>query len=331
MIVNGKIRCSKCETFKPLSMFALSIVKVGCGRCKPCHTKNAAKKRLAPERQQQERELTRKSMSGTGWARGLRTLCKKGTPDTDITVEWLRELWNTQGGKCALSGLSLSTQMIEAPGDPLRVSCDQIQPAAGYYKRNVRLVCCAVNKGRRNHDDDRIHSVLADWAVSGFMSRVDKVNGEKLLAYRLPHNTRNTNGTLAARLLGSARLSTRNRQNGVRYANGSARKAREMPPVTIDAAWINARLAKGICSRTGISLFAGQNDPFMPSLDRKISAGANGYTPDNAQVVCQLFNLVKGAWTDRQALTILKAWASHCLAQREIQRVAGVKKKAGIV
>jgi hypothetical protein len=35
-IVDGKIRCSKCQESKPTSEFQPAIVKRGCGECRPC-------------------------------------------------------------------------------------------------------------------------------------------------------------------------------------------------------------------------------------------------------------------------------------------------------
>jgi hypothetical protein len=62
-----------------------------------------------------------------------------------VNAEDLMELWDAQGGKCALSGVF----MTHAPnGDPFtskNASVDRLDHSKGYYPQNVQLVCSAVN------------------------------------------------------------------------------------------------------------------------------------------------------------------------------------------
>lgn len=68
---------------------------------------------------------------------------------------------------------------------------------------------------------------------------------------------------------------------------------------TLTPEWIEERLIAGRCQATGIplELVAAEGDtihfrPWTPSLDR--TDGTGGYTPDNVQVVCWMYNQAKG-------------------------------------
>lgn len=70
--------------------------------------------------------------------------------ECDILAADLRELWFRQGGKCAMSGLSLSW------GGPIQsttVSIDRVVPARGYVEGNIRLVCFGLNALRGSGTD----------------------------------------------------------------------------------------------------------------------------------------------------------------------------------
>ena len=60
-----------------------------------------------------------------------------------ITDIYLFELWESQEGRCAISGL----QMTWGKGriEPTSISLDRINSKLGYEADNVRLVCHAVN------------------------------------------------------------------------------------------------------------------------------------------------------------------------------------------
>lgn len=78
----------------------------------------------------------------------------------DLDREFLRE--KLARGKCELSGLTL--QRV-APGGyrthPYAPSLDRIEPAAGYVKSNVRLVCFAVNRARSDFGDEVLLTVAS--------------------------------------------------------------------------------------------------------------------------------------------------------------------------
>lgn len=65
----------------------------------------------------------------------------------DIDIEHLLELWDSQKGKCAVTGLVMTHHRM---GDKdcernFNVSLDKKEPYKGYVKGNVQLVCFRVN------------------------------------------------------------------------------------------------------------------------------------------------------------------------------------------
>ena len=63
---------------------------------------------------------------------------------------------------------------------------------------------------------------------------------------------------------------------------------------------IITKLKKGICEATNIPLVLGKLDynPYAPSIDRIDSN--KGYTNDNIQVTCMIYNFCKNKFTDEQ-------------------------------
>jgi hypothetical protein len=77
----------------------------------------------------------------------------------DIDFEYLMELYRTQNGKCALSGL----EMTHKWNSPYSISCDRIDSSCGYIRGNVQLVCKWVNLGKHKFTNDDIKAVFDDY------------------------------------------------------------------------------------------------------------------------------------------------------------------------
>lgn len=78
----------------------------------------------------------------------------------------------------------------------------------------------------------------------------------------------------------------------------------------LDIDWIKERISAGSCEVTGIkfvldAMNGQRRHPFAPSLDRKDSN--KGYTPDNVQVVCWIFNGAKSDFDLDTVLTLSRA------------------------
>lgn len=70
-------------------------------------------------------------------------------PDSEkITEDMLKEIWNKQAGKCALTGVNLGTS-----GGYQAASVDRINSERGYTKDNIRLTTWLVNHIRGDLTD----------------------------------------------------------------------------------------------------------------------------------------------------------------------------------
>ena len=69
--------------------------------------------------------------------------------DSDLTPEYLKELWEKQRGVCPYTSLNMelceNTQDYHIKGKPNKASLDRIDSSKGYIKGNVEFVCLAVN------------------------------------------------------------------------------------------------------------------------------------------------------------------------------------------
>lgn len=135
---NAIKRCSICKAEKSTLLFHQSNrSRDGCQhRCIECSKALDRKRRscLSPF-------LRRMVVSA-------RTRANKTGKACDITFEEIRELWNHQNGRCALSG----TKMTHDPTPDLRsaqrrnnVSIDRIDSSKGYVSGNVHLVTSQIN------------------------------------------------------------------------------------------------------------------------------------------------------------------------------------------
>lgn len=65
---------------------------------------------------------------------------------TSLTIEELRDLAVKSRGRCALSGVRFSDEVVgKGQIHPLALSLDRIDSARGYSAFNCRLVCVAIN------------------------------------------------------------------------------------------------------------------------------------------------------------------------------------------
>lgn len=86
-----------------------------------------------------------------------------------------------------------------------------------------------------------------------------------------------------------------------RLKNGCKQRAREHNfEFDLDIDIIRDKLEKGICEKTGIKFEFTSFDynPLAPSIDRIDSN--KGYTNDNIQIVCMIYNFCKNKFTEEQ-------------------------------
>ena len=84
-----------------------------------------------------------------------------GFEQTNLTVEFLKELWDKQNGICPLSGWKMhmpATTLIwnSEPSHPKRASLDRITPRKPYNEDNVRFVCHIANMAKHAYSDEEV-------------------------------------------------------------------------------------------------------------------------------------------------------------------------------
>ena len=140
---DGNLLCYSCKQYKPLDYFAKNIAKwfraEKDSRCKECK-RNAYLRR-------KEKNRGSKDLNRLLYERfhGLKDRARKKDIQCNIDLQYLHELWNTQKGLCALSGIPM-TYYFDSGRVPTNVSVDRINSNLGYIKGNLQLVCMAVNQ-----------------------------------------------------------------------------------------------------------------------------------------------------------------------------------------
>jgi hypothetical protein len=76
----------------------------------------------------------------------------------EITTEDVIDMWEMQGGKCALSGMLMTHQRDGTYGDrkkkEFNASIDRINPQGPYVRENVQLVAARVNTMKHTLGED---------------------------------------------------------------------------------------------------------------------------------------------------------------------------------
>lgn len=73
----------------------------------------------------------------------------RATPHS-ITWQYALEVFEAQGGRCALSGIPLALEK----GSPWTLSLDQIRPGEGYVVGNIQWLAWAVNRAKGDLSDE---------------------------------------------------------------------------------------------------------------------------------------------------------------------------------
>ena len=77
----------------------------------------------------------------------------------DLTVEYLKQVWERQGGRCELTGLTMSLPRSTAGFNerhPQNASLDRVDNNLGYVQGNVRFLCLMANLARSNFEDEDV-------------------------------------------------------------------------------------------------------------------------------------------------------------------------------
>lgn len=137
------ILCCKCKEYKAEDDFDIAnnnwFRKNRDRRCKKCKKEQYTKRLLSNKGNQGIDRLITERYAG------LKDRAKKNGLLVDFDREYLKELWENQNHKCALSGIEMTTTFFQ--GRTLtNISVDRIDSSKGYIKENVQLVCMAINQ-----------------------------------------------------------------------------------------------------------------------------------------------------------------------------------------
>jgi hypothetical protein len=84
---------------------------------------------------------------------------KKGIK-SDLTLEYLKDLWEKQNGICPYTGIKMELPRTTADEDvkktPTKASLDQIIPSKGYIKGNVEFVCYSINVAKNDFSKEEM-------------------------------------------------------------------------------------------------------------------------------------------------------------------------------
>jgi hypothetical protein len=92
--------------------------------------------------------------------RGLYRSKIKKRYDCDLTVEYLKRLWDDQNGICPLTGWELILPTNSSypwnESNPANASIDRIDNSKGYVQGNIRFVAYIANIARATFTDDQL-------------------------------------------------------------------------------------------------------------------------------------------------------------------------------
>lgn len=150
---NGELlKCHICGEFKETSSFQLEKSKYPYRnnfdkRCKSCKVNQNKKARI---NYSDDKKLNKVLLNRI---HGVYQRTKDKNLDCNIDLDYLKELWDIQNGKCAISGIDMTYTLDEGRVFS-NVSVDKINSKDGYIKGNVQLMCMSVNQLKSDFEMD---------------------------------------------------------------------------------------------------------------------------------------------------------------------------------
>ena len=88
----------------------------------------------------------------------LRSRVKDRPRDLNLTLEYLKEIWETQEGKCPFTGFDLELRRYKDDSqlNIKSASLDRIDNSKGYVQGNVRFVSVMFNFARNKFSDEEV-------------------------------------------------------------------------------------------------------------------------------------------------------------------------------
>lgn len=168
--MNTEKVCSRCKKRKDISFFYK-----GLSHCKSCESllkhnyriahreeRNAYTYKWRKSHPERTKEMYRNayqsspnSFIGRLWSNISGN--KRGI-EVGVTLNYLRELYVAQGGRCAVTGIKMDHKFKSLKA----ISVDRIDSSKGYVLENVHLVCKFINQGKMAHSISEVHDFLRD-------------------------------------------------------------------------------------------------------------------------------------------------------------------------
>jgi hypothetical protein len=163
--------CTKCLETKPISEFSKkgkgnnnframnvdnwSSLKPTCKACDAAYAREFRKKNPGYQGSGKNSKYPKEERMLISAIRARLNVCmnnqrKRGKQfETDVTDDYLYDLFQKQNGLCKYSGIPLKIQTKHLA----TLSLDKIVPEKGYMKGNVQWVCWAVNRAKGELDE----------------------------------------------------------------------------------------------------------------------------------------------------------------------------------
>jgi hypothetical protein len=100
--------------------------------------------------------------------------CKCRNKETGVKVNidviYLKNLWNSQNGKCSYTGIKMmlpdTTNGFSVVHSLYKASLDRIDSSKGYIKGNVEFVCYAINNAKNDFSKQEMISFVNDILIN---------------------------------------------------------------------------------------------------------------------------------------------------------------------
>lgn len=139
------VLCRKCGNYKHITKFykarkGTNEYRYGLSsQCKKCYKIYIDKKKSLESGNSDLKKILKARM------RSIKERCLKKGWDMYYDYTYLQELWKKQEGKCAISGLPM-TSYLYIGRCPTNVGVDRIDSSLPYTKDNSQLICDSINR-----------------------------------------------------------------------------------------------------------------------------------------------------------------------------------------
>jgi hypothetical protein len=105
---------------------------------------------------------------------------KQRGEETDLTLEYLKEIYDKQKGLCAYTNIKMeiprSSQDEDIKKSPKKLSLDRIHSHTGYIKGNVEFVCYCINVMKNDFTKKETLNFINEIKITSCQSQMDTSN-----------------------------------------------------------------------------------------------------------------------------------------------------------